>query len=211
MEGLDKLLQFQSEALKLRSYRQELLSANIANSDTPNYKAVDIDFAKELSSVQSTATARPTTPAAPNLLEIRQLYEVRRALELTALMRPVEVGPWNGDEWFITRGLEAGDRVVVDGVARLSPGAPVSVVASVVACSMTVNDLPPPCFAGLPDPAATAAPSAPSETMEKTIPSRRFMVIPFWGRICRTADATPRRPFGQAPPTRRYFELRRPW
>jgi DNA-binding GntR family transcriptional regulator len=31
-------------------------------------------------------------PAAPNLLEIRQLYEVRRALELAALARPVELG-----------------------------------------------------------------------------------------------------------------------
>ena len=31
-------------------------------------------------------------PAAPNLLEIRQLYEVRRALELSALMRPAEFG-----------------------------------------------------------------------------------------------------------------------
>jgi membrane fusion protein (multidrug efflux system) len=45
-----------------------------------------------------------------------------------ALMRPVEVGPWNGDDWFITHGLEAGDRVVVDGVARLSPGVPVKIV-----------------------------------------------------------------------------------
>ncbi len=47
-----------------------------------------------------------------------------------ALMRPVEVGPWHGDDWFITHGLEAGDRVVVDGVARLTPGAPVRIVPS---------------------------------------------------------------------------------
>jgi DNA-binding GntR family transcriptional regulator len=31
-------------------------------------------------------------PAAPNLLEIRQLYEVRRSLELSALLRPEELG-----------------------------------------------------------------------------------------------------------------------
>jgi len=31
-------------------------------------------------------------PAAPNLIEIRQLYEVRRALELSALARPAELG-----------------------------------------------------------------------------------------------------------------------
>jgi DNA-binding GntR family transcriptional regulator len=31
-------------------------------------------------------------PAAPNLVEVRQLYEVRRALELSALARPAEIG-----------------------------------------------------------------------------------------------------------------------
>lgn len=48
--------------------------------------------------------------------------------ESKALMRPVEVGPWKGDDWFITGGLDEGDTVVIDGVARLSPGAPVKVV-----------------------------------------------------------------------------------
>jgi membrane fusion protein, multidrug efflux system len=42
--------------------------------------------------------------------------------------RPVEVGPWNGDDWFITRGIAPGDVVVVDGVLRLGPGVPVKVV-----------------------------------------------------------------------------------
>ncbi len=32
-------------ALNLRTYRQELLASNIANADTPHYKARDIDFA----------------------------------------------------------------------------------------------------------------------------------------------------------------------
>jgi membrane fusion protein, multidrug efflux system len=45
-----------------------------------------------------------------------------------ALLRNVEVGPWSGADWFITKGLADGDRVVVDGVARLSPGAPVKIV-----------------------------------------------------------------------------------
>lgn len=31
-------------ALNLRAYRQELLASNMANSDTPHYKARDIDF-----------------------------------------------------------------------------------------------------------------------------------------------------------------------
>ncbi|QID18382.1 flagellar basal body rod protein FlgB [Nitrogeniibacter mangrovi] len=45
---LDKELQFHQTALNLRAYRQQLLSSNIANADTPNYKARDIDFSKAL-------------------------------------------------------------------------------------------------------------------------------------------------------------------
>jgi membrane fusion protein (multidrug efflux system) len=48
--------------------------------------------------------------------------------ENKAEIRPVDVGPWYGNEWFITRGLSAGDTVVVDGMVRLSPGAPVNIV-----------------------------------------------------------------------------------
>jgi membrane fusion protein (multidrug efflux system) len=40
----------------------------------------------------------------------------------------VQVGPWYGDDWFITGGLQAGDVVATDGVARLTPGASVKVV-----------------------------------------------------------------------------------
>jgi membrane fusion protein (multidrug efflux system) len=39
--------------------------------------------------------------------------------------RPVAVGEWNGDDWFITEGLRSGDLVVVDGGLLLQPGAAV--------------------------------------------------------------------------------------
>lgn len=39
---------FGEAALKLRTFRQELLSANLVNADTPNYKARDIDFVQVL-------------------------------------------------------------------------------------------------------------------------------------------------------------------
>lgn len=41
---LDQELNFNRNALNLRTYRQELLASNIANADTPNYKARDFDF-----------------------------------------------------------------------------------------------------------------------------------------------------------------------
>jgi len=36
--------------------------------------------------------------------------------------RPVTVGEWHGDDWFIFEGLKAGEQVVVDGGLTLSPG-----------------------------------------------------------------------------------------
>jgi len=43
----------------------------------------------------------------------------------TAQARPVEVGEWAGSDWIITGGLKAGDQVIIDGVMRIGPGAPV--------------------------------------------------------------------------------------
>lgn len=44
-----------------------------------------------------------------------------------AEQRPVVVGDWHGDDWFIFEGLRAGEQVVVDGGLTLHPGIPVSV------------------------------------------------------------------------------------
>jgi len=44
-----------------------------------------------------------------------------------AQIRGVQVGPWYGNDWFITEGLKPGEVVVTDGVARLAPGMPVKV------------------------------------------------------------------------------------
>lgn len=42
--SFDKALGIHAEALQVRSRRLELLAANLANADTPNFKARDIDF-----------------------------------------------------------------------------------------------------------------------------------------------------------------------
>jgi len=44
-----------------------------------------------------------------------------------AELRPVVVGDWYGDSWFIAQGLASGERVVVDGALRLAPDAAVKV------------------------------------------------------------------------------------
>lgn len=55
---LDDALQFHQTALTMRGYRQQLLASNIANADTPNYKARDIDFS---SALQGALSPRPAT------------------------------------------------------------------------------------------------------------------------------------------------------
>jgi flagellar basal-body rod protein FlgB len=42
--NLDSYLGVHAQALTLEAQRTELLAANLANADTPNYKARDIDF-----------------------------------------------------------------------------------------------------------------------------------------------------------------------
>lgn len=51
------------QALKLRSQRSEVLANNIANADTPGYKAKDIDFKSVLQSAQDNVSAMQTTNA----------------------------------------------------------------------------------------------------------------------------------------------------
>ncbi len=50
LSRLDNDLAFVQKALNLRASRQEILAANLANADTPNYKARDLDFAAVLKS-----------------------------------------------------------------------------------------------------------------------------------------------------------------
>ena len=45
---LTDALEFQSQALVLRAERQRVIASNIANADTPGYKARDFDFASAL-------------------------------------------------------------------------------------------------------------------------------------------------------------------
>lgn len=54
----------QEIALGLRTYRQQLIASNIANADTPSYKAVDIDFQDALRIARSIANTPPLTLSA---------------------------------------------------------------------------------------------------------------------------------------------------
>jgi membrane fusion protein (multidrug efflux system) len=44
-----------------------------------------------------------------------------------AELKPIELGERLGNRWIVTDGLEAGDRVVVEGIQRARPGTPLAV------------------------------------------------------------------------------------
>ena len=63
--------------------------------------------------------------------------------QTVAQFRPIEVGEWIGKDkerdWIIRNGLQAGDRVILDNLIKVRPGAPVS-IASPAPPANTTND-----------------------------------------------------------------------
>ena len=57
MPNLDNALGLHEIALKLRAQRMEVLASNLANADTPNFKARDIDFKSVLNEYQNGAAS----------------------------------------------------------------------------------------------------------------------------------------------------------
>ena len=55
MNMIDNALGVHAQALGLRSKRMEVLARNIANADTPHYKAKDIDFRSVLKQTREDA------------------------------------------------------------------------------------------------------------------------------------------------------------
>lgn len=68
--ALDQMLSFGEQALHLRALRQQVIASNIANADTPGYKARDFDFHAALNAARNpadtlTRTASGHRAAAP--------------------------------------------------------------------------------------------------------------------------------------------------
>lgn len=85
---LDNSLRFHATALNLRATRQQLLASNIANADTPGYKARDINFATMLQDalagrVQPAQLARTAARhvAAPQPGEAGSVVQYRTVLQ----------------------------------------------------------------------------------------------------------------------------------
>jgi flagellar basal-body rod protein FlgB len=69
LNRLNDALDFQGQALLLRSERQRLIASNIANADTPGYLARDFDFAQALrEATQGLVGAQSAAPGASSAL-----------------------------------------------------------------------------------------------------------------------------------------------
>ena len=63
LSKFDDAIAFQAKALGLRAYRQQVLAENIANADTPNYKARDFEFKTALDAAMAGRSAGALTLA----------------------------------------------------------------------------------------------------------------------------------------------------
>ena len=64
--SIDSYLGVQQDALKVQSKRMEVLAKNLANVDTPNYKAQDIDFKTALAQAGSPGSSLSLTTTSAN-------------------------------------------------------------------------------------------------------------------------------------------------
>jgi flagellar basal-body rod protein FlgB len=67
LNRLTDSLNFQADALALRSEKQRLIASNIANADTPGYVSRDFDFSTALRNATGQSSVGETRLAAPKL------------------------------------------------------------------------------------------------------------------------------------------------
>ncbi len=70
--------------------------------------------------------------------------------------RPVTLGDWQDENWIVTAGVAPGDKVIVDGVMKIGPGAPVRAVDANAAPANAANK-----------PGAPPAPAQPADKAAK--------------------------------------------
>jgi flagellar basal-body rod protein FlgB len=92
---LDQLtagLKFQSNALLLRSQRQQVLASNIANADTPGYIARDFDFAQALKTAAGGVPRSAVSTTDARHLRLGQTDPLNPELAYTVQTEPSQDG-----------------------------------------------------------------------------------------------------------------------
>jgi len=119
LKKLDAAFNFQETALKVRGQRQELIAANIANADTPKYKARDIDFKSVMKKSLSNNTEATISPSALNAEAFRNASSLFKTSSSHLEGAPSNVNPFNqgsGDALYrpIIQGSVDGNTVDMD-------------------------------------------------------------------------------------------------
>jgi flagellar basal-body rod protein FlgB len=102
LDRLDAALSFHQNALRVRGQRQELIAANIANADTPDYKARDMDFAAAMKSASAGIDTTQAFKAAQNMTKtsaqhLAGVLNSNSGLPSGALYRPIVQGSVDGN------------------------------------------------------------------------------------------------------------------
>lgn len=104
LNKLDAALSFHQNALRIRGQRQELIAANIANADTPNYKARDIDFNTVMKNAlagandqQSQAAQVVAKTSQLHLDGVRQSSSTSNNVSANTMFRPIIQGSVDGN------------------------------------------------------------------------------------------------------------------
>jgi flagellar basal-body rod protein FlgB len=86
--NLDTYLGVHADALKLQSKRMEVLADNLANVDTPNYKARDIDFRAALANAGSADAQLPLATTNPGHVSTDPSVDASAALKYRTPLAP---------------------------------------------------------------------------------------------------------------------------
>lgn len=82
---MDKSIKILEKVMDICTYRQKILASNIANADTPNYKAKDINFQEELKKAAESNDAEYKVIEAPTTMPNRDGNTVNIEVEMTKL------------------------------------------------------------------------------------------------------------------------------
>ncbi len=78
---MDKGIQLLEEIIKTSAFRHKVLASNIANVDTPGYKAKDVPFSQEINSqvIRMTKTCPDHLQGSKNPKEVKGMVPVERS------------------------------------------------------------------------------------------------------------------------------------
>jgi len=86
--SFDKALGIHEKALNFRTQRAEVLANNIANADTPHYKARDLDFSAALSSAEKASQSFSMSHTQSNHFDLASVELVNPALRFRTPTHP---------------------------------------------------------------------------------------------------------------------------